>query len=218
MFSKKEIVTYNWTHPARISESAKSTPSNIRGKIYRMNSEHGRKIKESSFGFFTKRVQGTTSSENRRQFFKPIFLRVLQLRRKREFTLDSEASLHTMSTSDLTPEEQETMQKSKDPTVILTTKDATGNVCDLDMSVQGTNCAKNSYFYEWHPGQPSYLIKNGRTTECKTDTRIPLVVPGVQATEHQTDVMGDRKHTEAVGDQERRLETELASTVHGRMY
>ena len=29
-------------------------------------------------------------------------------------------------------------------------------------------------------------IKNGRTVECKTDNHIPLVVPGVQLTDHMT--------------------------------
>ena len=34
--------------------------------------------------------------------------------------VDSGASLHMMSKSDLTPEEQETIRKSKDPSVIMT--------------------------------------------------------------------------------------------------
>ena len=53
-------------------------------------------------------------------------------------------SLHLVSKSDLTPEEQETMQKSNDPSVIMTatgtshaTGEATIHVCDLDMFVQG---------------------------------------------------------------------------------
>ena len=48
-----------------------------------------------------------------------------------------------MSKSDLTPEEKETIQKSKDPSVIMsadgttrTTEEATIYVCDLDMFVQ----------------------------------------------------------------------------------
>ena len=48
-----------------------------------------------------------------------------------------------------------------------------------------------------------------RKIECKTDDRNPLVVPGVQATEHQTQVLDDRKQTQAVGDHERWVETEL---------
>ena len=44
----------------------------------------------------------------------------------------------------------------------------------------GKLCEKNGHSYEWHPGQPSYLFKNGRNIECKTDNHIPLVVPGVK--------------------------------------
>ena len=45
--------------------------------------------------------------------------------------------------------------------------------------------------------------------ECNTDNHIPLVVLGVQATEHQTKVLGDRESTQAVDDHERRVETKL---------
>ena len=48
-----------------------------------------------------------------------------------------------MSKSDLTPEEEETIQKSKDPSVLVTatgtthtTVEATENACDLGMFVQ----------------------------------------------------------------------------------
>ena len=88
-----------------------------------------------------------------------------------------------MSESALTPVEQETIQKSKSPSVIKTphgtthtTEKATENVCDLDIFVQvqflnespavlslGELCQENGYPYEWHPGQSSYLLKNGRT-------------------------------------------------------
>ena len=40
-------------------------------------------------------------------------------------------------------------------------------------------------------------------------TITPLVVPGVQATEHQIKALGDQKQTQIVGDHERRVETEL---------
>ena len=58
--------------------------------------------------------------------------------------MDSGASLHVMSKCDLTPEEQGTIQKSTDPSVIMTAhgtiqtaEEATVCVCDLDMFVQG---------------------------------------------------------------------------------
>ena len=72
------------------------------------------------------------------------------------------------------------------------------------------NCVlKNDYSYEWRPGQPSYLIENWRKNDCKTDSHILLVLPGVQATKHQSEGLDDRKQTQAVGDHERRVETEL---------
>ena len=43
---------------------------------------------------------------------------------KREFSVDSGASLHMMSKSELTPEERETIRKSKDPSDIVTTNGA----------------------------------------------------------------------------------------------
>ena len=100
----------------------------------------------------------------------------------------------------MTPEEQETIQKSKDPSVISTpsgtthtTEEPIVSVCDLDMFVQvqvskespavlslGKMCEENGFWHEWHPGHPSCLIKNGRNIGCKTDNHVPLVVPGVQ--------------------------------------
>ena len=56
---------------------------------------------------------------------------------------------------------------------------------------------------------PSYLIKTSKNIECKTDNHILLVVPGVQATEHQTKALDDRKQTRVVGDHGLWVETEL---------
>ena len=143
--------------------------------------------------------------------------------------MDSGASLHMMSKSDMTPEEQETIQKSKDQLVFMnangtahTTEEATVCVCDLDMCVQvqllkespgvlslGKWCEENNYLYAWHPSQPSYLIGNWKNIECKTDKHIPLVVPGVQAIAHQPKDLDDQKQPQAVGDHERRVEAKL---------
>ena len=134
-----------------------------------------------------------------------------------------------MSIRDVTPEEQETIQKSKDPMVTMTangtthtTEDVTVYVCDLDMFVQvqwlkespallslGKLCEENGCSYAWHPGQPSYFIKNGKNIECRTVKHIRLVVPGVQATEHQTKALEERKRTPAVGDHQRSAETKI---------
>ena len=43
----------------------------------------------------------------------------------------------------------------------------------------------------------------------KIDNHIPLLVPGVQATDHHSHALGDRTQTRAVGDHEGRVETEL---------
>ena len=81
-------------------------------------------------------------------------------------------------------------------------------------------CEENSYSCERHPGQPSYLIKNGRNIECKTDNHIPLVVPSAQASEHQTKALEERKRTPAVGDHELKVETlspEWLQPFHGKI-
>ena len=158
-------------------------------------------------------------SDNRNKFFKPS-------------PGNNVSSHHSMSRSDLTPEEQETTQKSKDPSVIVTahetahtTEEATVYAYDLDTFVQvkimkNTRCALAGFPYEWHPRQPSCLIKNGKKFECSIDNHIPLVVPGAQATEHQTKVLGEWNRRPAVGDHEQRVETEntrMASTIHGRI-
>ena len=85
------------------------------------------------------------------------------------------------------------IQKSKDPSVILTalgttraTGEATVFVCDLDMFVQvqllrespallslGKLCEENGYSCEWHPGQTSHLVNNGETKNVKPTTTFP---------------------------------------------
>ena len=73
----------------------------------------------------------------------------------------------------------------------------------------GDLCEENGYSYEWHPGQPSYLIKNGRNIGCRTDNHMLLVVPSVKAADHKTKALCDRKQTRIVGDHELREETEF---------
>ena len=70
-------------------------------------------------------------------------------------------------------------------------------------------CEEIGYSCEWRSGQPSYLIENWRNNTCKTDNHILLVLLGVQATKHQSEGLDDRKQTQALGDHERRVETEL---------
>ena len=49
----------------------------------------------------------------------------------------------------------------------------------------------------------------GETSSVKPTTTFLGVVPGVQATVHQTKALGDRNQTQAVGDHERSVETKL---------
>ena len=50
----------------------------------------------------------------------------------------------------------------------------------------------------------SLIINNWKITDGKTENHIPLVVPGVQATDlHQSEALGDRKQERAVGDHSR---------------
>ena len=137
-----------------------------------------------------------------------MFLHFLwQLRKRKHYSLWTEVlQFIWWVTIGLTPEEQEHFRKS--------TEEATEDVYDLDMFVH-VQLLKNHppYFRweqcvtdtvmrcEWRPGQPSYLIKNGKNIECKTDNHFPLVVPGVQATEHQAKALGDRKPTRDVRKQ-----------------
>ena len=58
-------------------------------------------------------------------------------------------------------------------------------------------------------GLAHQLIKNGRNIDCNSDNDIPLVVPGMQAVDHQTRALGDRKQTRAVGDRDLQVETDL---------
>ena len=98
-----------------------------------------------------------------------------------------------------------------------TTEEATVYVYDLDVfcwnslveritrSTSQENCAKKRLL-ERHPGQSSYLIKNGRNSSVKPDNHILWVVPGVLATDHQTRALGDRMQTRDLSDHEFKVE------------
>ena len=59
--------------------------------------------------------------------------------------VESEASLHMMSKSDLTPEEQETIRKSKDPSVTMTANGTTRQKKQLYVSLIWTCLVKSNY-------------------------------------------------------------------------
>ena len=67
------------------------------------------------------RIPGS-HSENRHKFFKSspesnVSSLHMTTSKEKDFIVDSGASLHMMSKSDLTPEEQGTLQKSSDPSI-----------------------------------------------------------------------------------------------------
>ena len=147
MFRKGEnlVPTLGVIQTLGSQKSAKSKRSNIRRKIYRMDSEHGRICKEirlkKSLHKNMCKIPGL-HPENQRRFFNPSLesnasSHPMRTSREREFIVDS------MSESDLTPEEQETIQRSKDPSVMTangtarTIGEATVCVCDLDIFVEG---------------------------------------------------------------------------------
>ena len=157
--SSREQVCSEW-----ISKSAKSKRSDIRGKDLSNGLLTWRKQQGKQFGICTRTCKARNAawfflhkneykypgsySENQHEFFKPspasnVSSHSMTTSKEREFMVDSGASLHVMSKSDLTPEEQEAILKSKDPSVIMsahgnshTTEEATVSAFDLDMFVQ----------------------------------------------------------------------------------
>ena len=151
VFSKNgKIRTYTWSHPDSVPKSTKSKRSNFWRKIHRMDFEHGRDSKKSSLDCTQERLQSSRfisrepNSVLQTRSRAQCFFTLPQQRRKRVgIHCDSEASLHMMSWSDLTPEENETTRKLKDPLVIMTvngtthtSEEATVHVYGLDMCVQ----------------------------------------------------------------------------------
>ena len=116
-----------------------------------------------------------------------------------EVIMDSGASLHIMSKSDLALEEQETIRKTKDPSVtLLQMVRPMRQMLQQNMSMiwtrllkfnnilQETPCEGNGNSYEWHPGQLSYLFNEKKKHRMsKNDNNIPMGVPYVQATNHR---------------------------------
>ena len=129
---------------------------------------------------------------------------------------------------ELTPEAQETIRKSKDPSVmktangsIHTTEEATVYVYCLDMFVQvqllkespaalslGKVCEEKGLFVRLASRSAAIYHQESENIECNTDKHVP-VVPGVQETDHQTHALKDRKQTRAVNDLALQVEREV---------
>ena len=133
--------------------------------------------------------------------------------------------------------EQETIQKSKDPSVITTatgtahmTEEATVYGCDLDTFAQvqllkespvlslGYLCEENGYSYEWHPGQPSYLIKDVRTSSVPPTTTF-LGGPRSASNRTPDQSSGRPEANTSCGRtrSQRGKNIRTASTIHGRI-
>ena len=124
----------------------------------------------------------------------------IKTRRKREFVVDSGASMHMVSRKDLNSAELETARVSKSPTtVVMTTngevqtkEEATVCVRELDLFVTvmllentpavlslGKLCEEFGYSYHWTSGQKPHLIKKGKKVHCDTSNHVPFVVSGL---------------------------------------
>ena len=103
---------------------------------------------------------------------------------EREFVVDSGASLHMMSKTDLSSEEMGTVKRSRNPTVVLTAngevhthEEAQVFVHDLNLFVTvQLLCEDHGYSYGWVSGYKPRLTKDGKSIICKTDNVVPLVV------------------------------------------
>ena len=120
---------------------------------------------------------------------------------KREFVVDSGASMHMISKKDLSDAEMDTLTKSCSPTIVITAngevqthEEAIVYVKELDIFLTmkvldntpavlslGKLCDENGYSYEWINGQKPHLIKDGIRIICNTENFVPIVVPGLSS-------------------------------------
>ena len=120
---------------------------------------------------------------------------------EREFVVDSGASMHMISKTDLSKAEMDTLTKSCSPTIVITAngevqthEEAIVYVKELDIFLTmkvlentpavlslGKLCDENGYSYERINGQKPHLIKNGIRIICNTENFVPIVVPGLSS-------------------------------------
>ena len=109
--------------------------------------------------------------------------------------------MHTLSKKDLSSEELETLRKSRTSTVVLTAdgevhtnEEAQVSVYDLGLFVTvqsldetpavlslGKLCEDHGYSHEWVSGQKPRLTQKGKTSTCRVDSHVRLVVPVLSA-------------------------------------
>ena len=120
---------------------------------------------------------------------------------RKEFVVDSGASMYMISKKDLSNAEMDTLTKSCSPTIVITAngevqthEEAIVYVKELDIFLTmkvlentpavlslGKLCDENGYSYEWINGQKPHLIKNGIRIICNTENFVPIVVPGLSS-------------------------------------
>ena len=120
---------------------------------------------------------------------------------EREFVVDPGASMHMISTKDLSDAEMDTLTKSCSPTIVITAngevqthEEAIVYVKELGIFLTmkvlentpavlslGKLCDENGYSYEWINGQKPHLIKDGTRIICNTENFVPIVVPGLSS-------------------------------------
>ena len=137
--------------------------------------------------------------QERATFFSPLENRRLPAStlklEKREFVVDSGASMHMISRKDLNDAEMDTLTKSRSPTIVITAngevqthEEATVYVRELGIFLTlkvlentpavlslGKLCDENGYSYEWINGQKPHLIKDGIRIICNTENFVPIV-------------------------------------------
>ena len=117
---------------------------------------------------------------------------------RREFIVDSTASLHMTSKNDLTPAEREieTFQKSKETVKLVIDHEAAYAdaelrvyVNDLDMFIEVSYWKTHLQSYRLgdrakstlipKSGESPYLTKNGTEIRCRAENHVPMAVHGV---------------------------------------
>ena len=116
---------------------------------------------------------------------------------RKEFVVDSGASMHMITKKDLRKAKMDTLTKSCSLTIVITAngevqtqEEAIVYVKELDIFLTmkvlentpvvlslGKLCDENGYSYEWINGQKPHLIQNGIRIPCNTGNFVPIVVP-----------------------------------------
>ena len=151
---------------------------------------------------------------------------------EKEFVVDSGASMHMASKSDLDSAELETMRTSRRRPTARCKQEATVYVKELDLFVTvmlleetpavlslGKLCEDHGYTYHWTSGQKPHLTQNGKRINCNISNYVPFVISGpsrsslnsssptsqetVAPTEHPASTRSESMSEEAKGNSSR---------------